>query len=633
MFISIDQLTQSLARLEKTHPFFGMSLLLFAREQVPVGKTKEVVFARLASEMLDAHFKPSSGYSGYYTPFRPSSARGRWVKQGYNHTTLQRITTDTVGELTIHPKDASEWGWEKGYITGIKKRLDGSLIPAFDMGVWLFREHEWPDKVKAADVAKKLLGDFKISGTDLEQFFDAAVPSLAEPWISQSPITERQLLQVIGYPPGTAPEEGAALEALKLRLVGPADKLDYEPAERLNIITGDNSLGKTFLLECIWWALTGEWLERAAFPKTEVGSKRPSITFGIKTTGGTDQNHQSKFDWQIRDWSVPKDRKVLAGLVIYARHDGSFAVWDPAKMRLSKTVPTETKPWVLLDKHGLWNGVSVKSRLQGEEWVCNGLMRDWVTWQIGGDRYKEQYTALTACLEALSPSPDEPLKAAEPRRWFPMDSRDAPTLQMPYGPIPVQLASAGVQRVIGIAYVLVWAWFEHLAKSDALKASPQRRLVFLIDEAEAHLHPKWQRVILPALTRVIDILSKEITPQIHLATHSAMVMASAEAIFDKKRDGLHHLQLSGKDVTLEELPFVKRGTVDQWLVSDVFDLQQARSVPAELAIKDAVALQGQDQPDPAAVRSVNERLVNVLAPDDEFWPRWSFFAEKHGGQE
>jgi hypothetical protein len=204
---------------------------------------------------------------------------------------------------------------------------------------------------------------------------------------------------------------------------------------------------------------------------------------------------------------------------------------------------------------------------------------------------------------------------------------------MPYGPIPVQLASAGVQRVVGIAYVLVWAWFEHLARSEALRAQPQRRLVFLIDEAEAHLHPRWQRVIVPALNKVIAILSEEITPQIHLATHSAMVMASTETLFNRKRDRLHHLQLTGSDVTMEELPFVKRGTVDQWLVSDVFELRQARSVPAEQAIEDAKALQAQDVPDPVRVREVNARLVETLAPDDEFWPRWRFFAEANGVEE
>src|SRR4051794_20468098 len=108
MFVSIEQLELSLRRLGQIHPFFWVSFLIFAREQVPVGKTTEIVLARLATDLLEEHYKASSGYSGYYSPFLPSSARGRWVKQGYNHTTLQRITTDTFGDVTLHPTGTSE---------------------------------------------------------------------------------------------------------------------------------------------------------------------------------------------------------------------------------------------------------------------------------------------------------------------------------------------------------------------------------------------------------------------------------------------------------------------------------------------------------------------------------------------
>jgi hypothetical protein len=327
---------------------------------------------------------------------------------------------------------------------------------------------------------------------------------------------------------------------------------------------------------------------------------------------------------------MPKERKVLAGLVIYARHDGSFAVWDPAKVRLSTSLTTPAAPWVLLDRKELWDGKRVESSL-GDQWLCNGLLRDWVTWQTGGDRYKDQFAALKTCLDRLSPSRTEALVPGEPTR-IPPDTREIPTLKMTYGEIPVLLASAGVQRILGVAYILVWAWFEHLTTSQAIRKGPQRRLVFIIDEVEAHLHPRWQRVIVPALVDVINLLSEEITPQVHLATHSPMVMASTETIFSKNTDELHHLRLDKErgDVELDELPFVKRGTVDQWLISEVFELNQARSVPAEEAIEDAKSLQESDTPDHGTVRTVNDRLVATLAPDDDFWPRWRFFAKKHG---
>jgi hypothetical protein len=203
---------------------------------------------------------------------------------------------------------------------------------------------------------------------------------------------------------------------------------------------------------------------------------------------------------------------------------------------------------------------------------------------------------------------------------------------MPYGEVPVLHASAGIQRVIGLCYVMVWAWHEHLMHSETVRRQPQRRLVLLIDEVEAHLHPRWQRVIVPGVMEAIKELSSTLTPQIHLATHSPMVMASAEPLFDEVTDDLHHLKQTGKNVVLEELPFIRRGTADRWLTSDVFALPFARSVEGELAIKDAKLLQDlpKSKVNREAVKETHDKLVKYLAPDDTFWPRWTFFAEMHG---
>lgn len=628
MYVSIGQIGQSLERLEGLHPFFGMSYLAFKRRGIPVGKTAEMVFARVAAEFLDEFYRPSSEYEGYYTPFQPSKKKSRWLSQEYNHKSLQRITTDTFGDATIHPKDASEWGWVSDYVQRLSDHLKGSRIPAFDLAVWLFRNVNWPKSVRPGSLVERLFSAFRIPDNEVRALFNVEFPRLADPWLSELPVTERELLRLIGRPPGSSPEEGAALELLELHEVGPTTTLIYKPSERLNIITGDNSLGKTFLLECVWWALTGDWLDLPAQPRPKSRNGGPSILFSIKTSEGTTQKYRSHYNWAVQNWNRPSNRRVLAGLVVYARHDGSFAIWDPAKVPLSESSPEIAQPRVLLDKKGLWDGVPVKTRF-GEKWVCNGLLRDWVQWQIGGPRYSDQYRVLEACLEALSPSVTEPLRMGGPAR-LPFDTREIPTLVMPYGEVPVLLASAGVQRIIALAYILVWAWFEHIENSRTVRKSPERRLVLLIDEVEAHLHPRWQRAIVPALTEVIRLLSSELTPQVHLATHSPMVMASTETIFDEANDDLHHLKLVGGEVRLEELHFVKRGTVDQWLLSPVFELNQARSVPAERAIGEAKALQEMDIPPPGRVREVNSELTRVLAPDDDFWPRWRFFAKKHG---
>jgi predicted ATP-binding protein involved in virulence len=57
------------------------------------------------------------------------------------------------------------------------------------------------------------------------------------------------------------------LKELHLKSVGPSPQFDVEFADKLNIFTGDNGLGKSFLLDVAWWVLTGNWVEQPAYPQ------------------------------------------------------------------------------------------------------------------------------------------------------------------------------------------------------------------------------------------------------------------------------------------------------------------------------------------------------------------------------
>lgn len=57
------------------------------------------------------------------------------------------------------------------------------------------------------------------------------------------------------------------LRKLVLHKVGPAEHLALDPvAPRLNLITGDNGLGKSFLLDAAWSVLTRTWHDTIAVP-------------------------------------------------------------------------------------------------------------------------------------------------------------------------------------------------------------------------------------------------------------------------------------------------------------------------------------------------------------------------------
>ena len=63
-------------------------------------------------------------------------------------------------------------------------------------------------------------------------------------------------------------------------------------------------------------------------------------------------------------------------------------------------------------------------------------------------------------------------------------------------------------------------------QSKLIRKTPQKNMVILIDEVEAHLHPKWQRVIVPALLDVRQDLDPELRAQLLIATHSPLVTVS-----------------------------------------------------------------------------------------------------------
>src|SRR5438874_737503 len=162
MYITLAQIERSLAPLNNLHNFFGMSYLAFKRARIPEGSTMTVVFSNIADEILEAYYKPCAAYEGYYNPFGTSRPEQRWTKPRYGSTTLQRIN-DTFADALIHPKNSSDWGWKRGYVSKLRKHLGSDFIPAFHLAVWLLRWQDWPSSVWAEAVRRMLFREFSLS--------------------------------------------------------------------------------------------------------------------------------------------------------------------------------------------------------------------------------------------------------------------------------------------------------------------------------------------------------------------------------------------------------------------------------------------------------------------------------------
>jgi hypothetical protein len=417
------------------------------------------------------------------------------------------------------------------------------------------------------------------------------------------------------------------IRELHLKRVGPAPEFNVEFADRLNLFTGDNGLGKTFLLDIVWWALTGTWAGNPAWPQRVKGETAEISYHLIGKTGPTKEATTSRYDLAHQAWPRPKARPVMPGLVIYVRVDGSFSVWDPArnywKASQVKGVDQPDRPSAYhFTPDNIWNGLQEERKV-----LCNGLIRDWVTWQNQPDQDQASpFKLLSNVIEKLSPHPTEWMRPGKPTRVSLEDVRDIPTVELPYASIPVTQASAGMKRILGLAYLLVWTWYEHVQASELLNQSPTDTVILLMDEVESHLHPQWQRSILPAMLSVATGLKEKIKTQLVATTHSPLALASIEPYFDERKDKLFRFALEDKHVTLDEIAWAKQGDVVGWLTSEVFGLKQARSQDAESAIEAAEAFMRGDMqslPDKLKTKDqIHKELQRVLAGHDPFWPRW-----------
>lgn len=419
------------------------------------------------------------------------------------------------------------------------------------------------------------------------------------------------------------------LEHLKLTNLGPASELDFQFGSRLNVLTGDNGLGKTFVLDLAWWALTRTWADgRVIYPSPNV-KDTARIAYHVYGKGGPNTPVTCKYLRAALDWSLPPRRPPSPGFILYARIDGGFSLWDPERNysheeKNKEKANLERPDSFQFSKRQLWEGLNDESG----KIICRGLLEDWETWRL---KSNGAFAMLSTVLRDLSPGGHEGImRPGESVRLPDSGAREIPTLVLPYGNVPIHQTSAGIRRILSLAYMIVWAWTEHRVAAELRGHDRAKRIVLLWDEVEAHLHPQWQRTILPAVVGVLQRLLLEADGtelQVLATTHAPLVLASLETLFDPQTDRLFNLELdeTGK-VRLEKIEWAKQGDAVEWLQSPAFDMKSGYSREAERALSAAqsfLAKRTDQLPDGLQTREqIEQELKRALGVDDPFWPRW-----------
>lgn len=417
--------------------------------------------------------------------------------------------------------------------------------------------------------------------------------------------------------------------------------MELAPKERVNLLTGDNGLGKSFLLDVVWWALTRTW-PREVNSKLTSGYralpreiKKPA-SIALRVRGKTrSSSHTSLFSARAQEWAGRPGRPSSPGLVIYAHVDGGFSVWDPARNYWkSKKGAADTSPSVpayVFSAGEVWDGLWMD--VNGERTrVCRGVVEDWEIWIREGRAPAERMAKVLQTLAA----PGEDIRVGPLRALSLNDARSYPTLELSYAPEPVRIvhASAGMRRIIALAYLLMWSWEQHVKSAESFGLDRATQVIVLLDEIEGHLHPRWQRSILRSLLEVVKLLHGEVGIQLFAATHSPLILASMEPHFDAERDTWYDLDLKNGQVVLQQRDFLLQGDVSNWLTSQAFDLESGRSLEAGRAIVKARELllrrKGVTRKEALAIQKELESAR--LSETDPFWVRWSALLDRLEGR-
>ena len=354
-------------------------------------------------------------------------------------------------------------------------------------------------------------------------------------------------------------------------------------------------------------------------------------TIGFRARGrSASAEYEARYVPREQAWLGRPGRPLLPGLVIYAHTDGSFSYWDPARnywRRRGDVDVSERRPAQVFTQDEVWNGAYVQENGRRVP-ICNGLIIDWAAWISAQN---DSHATMKAVIETLaSDGTGVRVEPASPARISIDDPRDIPTIRTGYAEaIPILHASAGIRRVVALAYMLTLAWREHRLAAEQLGEEPCDSVVLLIDEVESHLHPRWQRSILSSLTAAMRELGTPEAVQMVVTTHSPLVLASAEAWFDEERDAWFDLDLENDaDVVLRRRTYERRGAVGHWLTSEAFDLLTDRgSVEAEQVVLRARELLSGEDPSLDEVEEEGRELGKVLSDSDPFLAGWGHFRE------
>ena len=361
-----------------------------------------------------------------------------------------------------------------------------------------------------------------------------------------------------------------ALEALDLDHVGPFEHVELTfPAGSdpdradVHLLVGPNGCGKSTLLSAIGQLATpqdtgfsrrlrpGGWAAGAFASRwTGVGGSGPGLVFpGSKPRNGLGvhgrRSRESLTWWGADSWAD-------GPLVI-----GAGALRNSSRSRVTGVVHQEDDARQL---------APVLDRPEGlkpvAQWIVNTLAAQAMADRRGDPVASASRRAVIATLEAiLSEITEKPVTLDTLDDW-------ALAMRIDGGLVPIESLADGLQSILAFVGDVMMRLDRVPAASG--QAPHLRPFVLLLDEVEVHLHPAWQRRVLPVVERAFP------NAQIIAATHSPFVIGSAADAW------VHRLRIDGDGrVTVDPPIRAPLGTSQSEILRDLMGVTSEFDVASE----------------------------------------------------
>lgn len=617
-YISSSAIQIAFEELRKFHPVLGIDFFVMKRAGLPIGTTTTYDATKQANSFLKDHFRPIARSEQFVRLFSYNrDVSKNWLDRRYASSGLQSSRTRELRDAFIHETNTAIWGFSPDYIDAflayMPKADDGSIIkfPIFWMAAWVYKDEPLNDNISVYDLIQVFISEYGLIEKELVSLFTTEIDRshFKIDLFSNYPIDEDFYLGLLGPPKDVAVEERGQISSIQLRNIGLIDVLSANFAKRFNLITGDNGLGKTIILDCAWWAMTEDWPSTPARSLKE-SRESPEISYNI--------NGKQAFgliDNQNGEWVNKGDSITRSGLAIYMSFDGSVHIYDSEQTKLKSLYMTQSQ---------IWSGFQQQAGRDFSEAVSNGIMTDVPRWLRNGNN---EIKLINKVLEKLSPDSDFTYQISE-SLTDPETNIIIPLLSHKLGTVPLNFSPAGIKKIISLAYILVWSLQRHNASRRKRGAERTSSITIMVDEIETHLHPKWQKSIARSLISLTSVLDKNLEAQFLISTHSPLVSVGLEPHFDASQDKLFNFEIIDSRLQFLEEQFYIRGNVNSTLVT-LFDLDSPESDESYALRKAVIEQMNQDTAD-NNILSVTKAMEKLIPPTDPLWVQWRFYLMEKG---